>query len=198
MATDALPPRGSRTPQSRGQNWRWPTIAPGGYITSATWGVPTLKSNEQNQRWPTSGLGGNNTPAASGFPNASERERKSDVAHKYARRLHNPSRLGGCLTSPGRGTKSDVAYNRAGMLQNPSYLGGPQRFRAHEKIRGGPQVGRVTKQPLPPWGFPTFHNAGQDEKCPTSGPGGYITPVTWGGGGPQRFKGEDKIRGGQQ
>ena len=54
------------------------------------------------------------TPAAEGHPTASERVAKSEVAHKWARYLHNPRRLGG-----------------------------PHRFRARGKIRSGPQVGKV-------------------------------------------------------
>ena len=54
------------------------------------------------------------TPAASGVPTASERGAESEVAHKWARWLHNPCRLGG-----------------------------PHRFRAGGRIRSGPQVGKV-------------------------------------------------------
>ena len=37
------------------------------------------------------------TPAVSGSPSASERGTKSQVAHKWARWLHNPRRLGESL-----------------------------------------------------------------------------------------------------
>ena len=53
------------------------------------------------------------TPTARGVPTASERGAKSQVAHKWARWLHNPY----CL-------------------------GGPHRFTARGKIRSGPQVGK--------------------------------------------------------
>ena len=49
------------------------------------------------------------TPAASGIPSASERGAKSEVAHKWARWLHHPCRLGD-----------------------------PHRLRAGGKIRSGP------------------------------------------------------------
>ena len=49
------------------------------------------------------------TPAASGNPTASERGAKSEVAHKWARWLHHPYRLGD-----------------------------PHRFKACSKIRSGP------------------------------------------------------------
>ena len=77
-------------------------------------GSPPRQSGGQNQKWPTSGQGGHITPAASGIPNASERGAESEVAHKWARWLHNPCRLEG-----------------------------PHRFRAGGRIRSGPQVGKV-------------------------------------------------------
>ena len=132
-----------------GQNPKWPTSGQGGYITPAASevptaseradrirggpqvgmvatsplppeGSPTLQSGGQNQNWPTSGQGGYITPAALGVPTASERGAESEVAHKWARWLHHPCRLGG-----------------------------PHRFRA----------------------------GGQNQKWPTSGQGGYITPA---------------------
>ena len=84
-----------------------PTIE--GRVSSA----PPLQSGGQNQRWPTSGQGGYITPAAWGVPTASERGAESEVAHKWARWLHSPCRLGG-----------------------------PHRFRVGGKIRSGPQVGK--------------------------------------------------------
>ena len=77
-------------------------------------GSPPLQSRRQNQRWPTSGQGGYIAPAACGVPSASERETESEVAHKWARWLHNPCRLRG-----------------------------PHRFRAGGRIRSGPQVAKV-------------------------------------------------------
>ena len=75
---------------------------------------PPLQSGGRNQKWPTSGQGGYITHAASGVPSASERGAESEMAHKWARWLHNPCRLGG-----------------------------PLRFRSGGKIRSGPQVGKV-------------------------------------------------------
>ena len=77
-------------------------------------GSPTLQSGRQNHKWPTSGQGGYITPAAWGVPTASERGAESEMAHKWARWLHNPCRPGG-----------------------------PHRFRAGGTITGGPQVGKV-------------------------------------------------------
>ena len=135
------------------------------------------------------------SPAAWRVPIASKRGAESKVAHKWARWLHNPCRLGG-----------------------------PQRFRAGGKIRGGPQVGKVATCPLPPGGSPSLQSGGQNQKWPTSGQGGYITPAAWGFpttsergaeseaahkwgrwlhkpcrlGGPHRFRAGGRMRGGPQ
>ena len=79
-----------------GPNHRWPTIWPGGYITPTAWGGP----------------------------NASQRGKKSAMAHKWDAWLQNPCRL--------PGPRRFRAASR-----------GPQPFRAEDKIRSGPQVGRV-------------------------------------------------------
>ena len=77
-------------------------------------GSPTLQSGGQNQKSPRNGQGGYITPAAWGVPNASERGTKSKLAHKWAGWLHKACRQGG-----------------------------PQRFRAGDRIRNGPQMGKV-------------------------------------------------------
>ena len=127
MATQPLPPWGSPLPQSAGQNQKWPTSGQGGYTTNpcrigdphriraggkirsgpqvckmATqplppWGYPTPQSGGQNQKGPTSGKSGYITPGPWGIATALERGAKSEVAHKWARWLHNPCRLGGPL-----------------------------------------------------------------------------------------------------
>ena len=73
-----------------------------------------LHNRGQNQKWPTSGQGGYITPAAWGVPTVSQRGVESEVAHKWARSLHN-------------------LY----------HLGGPHHFRAGGRITRGPQVGKV-------------------------------------------------------
>ena len=95
--------------RSGGQNQKWPINGQGGYITPAASGIPSASERGQNQKWPINGQGGYITPAASGIPTASERGAKSEVAHKWARWLHHPCRLGD-----------------------------PHRFRAGGKIRSGP------------------------------------------------------------
>ena len=138
MGTSPLPPRGSPPLQSGGQNQKWPINGQGGHITPAASGIPTalergaksevahkwarwlhhpchlgdpirFRAGGGDQKWPINGQGGYITLAALGITSASEREAKSEVAHKWARWLHHPCRLGD-----------------------------PHRFRAGGKIRGGP------------------------------------------------------------
>ena len=126
---------------------------------------------------PTKGTKSELTPAVSGIPTAAERGAKSEMAHLWAKWLRNPCRLGD-----------------------------PHRLRAGGKIRSGPLVGKVATSPLPSRGSPPpqswgaeselahlwarwLHNpcrlgdphrlkaGGRIRKRPTSGQGGYITPL---------------------
>ena len=201
-------------------------------------GSPLLQSGGQNQKWPTSGQSGYLTPAVSGIPAASERGAKSEVAHKWAKWLPHPCRIGdprrcraggkirsgpqvgklatsplpyrggspllqsggqnqkwptsgqsGYLTPPvsgipaasERGTKSEVAHKWAKWLPHPCRIGDPRRFRAGGKIRSGPQVGKVATSPLPYRGSPPLQSGGQNQKWPTGGQIGYLTPAVSGG-----------------
>ena len=170
-------------------------------------GSPPLQSGGQNQKWPINGQGGYITPAASGIPTASKQGAKSEVAHKWARWLHNPCCLGDShrfkargkirsgpqvgkvATSPlpprgcpplQSGAKSEVAHKWARWLHHPCRLGVPHRFKAGGKIRSGPLMGKVATSPLPPRGSPPLRSGGQNQKWPINGQGGYITPATSG------------------
>ena len=114
-------------------------------------GAPPLQIGGQNQKWPTSGQIGYLTPAVSGIPSASERGAKSEVAHKWAKWLPHPCRIGE-----------------------------PHRCRSGGKIRSGPQVGEVATSPLPYRGAPPLQSGGQNQKWPTSGRSGYLTPAVSG------------------
>ena len=57
-------------------------------------GAPLLQSGGLNQKWSANGQGGYITLAVSRNPSASERGTNSEVAHLWARWLHNPCRLG--------------------------------------------------------------------------------------------------------
>ena len=137
-------------------------------------GSPTLQIWGQNQKWRTSGQGGYITPAAQGVPIAPERGIESEVAHKWARWLRNPCRLGDPHRLRAR-EKIKVAHKWASWLHNTCRLGGPQRFRLGDKIRSGPQVGKVATYSLPPRGPGTLQGGGQNQIWPTSGQVGYIT-----------------------
>ena len=208
LATSPLPYRGAPPLQSGGQNHKWPTSGQIGYLTPAVSGSPTaaergaesevahkwanwlphpcrigephrfraggkirsgpqvgklatsplpyrgappLQSGGQNQKWPTSGQIGYLTPAVSGSPTAAERGAESEVAHKWANWLPHP-----CL------------------------IGEPHRFRAGGRIRSGPQVGKLATSPLPYRGAPPLQSGGQNQKWPTSGQIGYLTPAVSG------------------
>ena len=149
-----LPPRGSPPLQSGGQKERWQTFGEGGYITAAAWGVPTASKRRGKIRsGPQVGkVAGYITPAASGVPTASEGGAKSEVAHKWARWLRNPGRLGGSPPLQSGRAKSKVAHKWARWVHNSCRLRGSHRFRA----------------------------GGQNQTWPISGQGGYITPADWG------------------
>ena len=167
--------------------------------------APKLQSGGQNQKWPTSGRIGYLTPAVSGSPTASERGAESEVAHKWANWLPRPCRIGephrlraggkirsgpqvgklanfplavsGSPTASERGAKSEVANKWASWLPHPCRIGEPHRLRAGGKIRSGPQVGKLATSPLPYQGAPTPQSGGQNQKWPTSGQTGYLTPA---------------------
>ena len=208
MATSPLPYRGSRPLQSGGQNEKWPTSGQSGYLTPAVSGIPTasergakirsgpevgkvatsplpyrgsppLQSRGQNQKWPTSGQNGYLTPAVSGIPTASERGAKSEVAHKWAKWLPHPCRIG----DPHRfraGGKIRSGPQVGKMATSPLPYRDPHRFRAGGKMRSGPQVGKMATSPLPYRGSPPLQSGGQNQKWPTSGRSGYLTPAVSG------------------
>ena len=198
-------------------------------------GSPPLQSGGQNQKWPTSGPIGYLTPAVSGIPTAAERVAKSEVAHKWAKWLPHPGRIGephcfgaggrirssplvgeiptsplpyrgapplqsggqnqkwprsgqtgyltpavsGIPTAPERGAKSEVAHLWAKWLP-PCRIGEPHCCRAGGKIRSGPQVGKLATSPVPYRRSPLLQSGGQNQKWPTSRQGGYLTPTVSG------------------
>ena len=209
VATSPLPPRGSPPLQSGGGKsevaHKW-----------AKWlrhpcrlGDPhRFRAGGGNQKWPTNGQSGYVTPAVSGIPTAAERGGKSKVAHLWAKWLRHPCRLGDphrCIAGgeirsgplvgkgvtsplPSRGSpplqsgggKSEVAHLWAKWLRHPCRLGDPVRFTAWQEIRSGPQVGKVATSPLPPRGSPPLQSGGGNQKWPTSGQSGYVTPAVSG------------------
>ena len=179
---------GSPAVQSGGHNHRWPTSGRHGYITCATWNIPsTSKRRAESQlahKWET----WLHNPCRMGIPTTLEPGAEPEVAHKCGSWLHNPCGLGGrhrfrargaggnqtwptsglvgyitpaawgVPTASKQGAQSEVAHKWARCLYNPCRLGGPHRFRAGGTIRGHPLE--------PTW--------------TTCGPRGYITCATWG------------------
>ena len=68
-----------------------------------------------------------------------------------------------------RGAKSEVAHKWAKWLRHPCRLGDPHRFRAGGKIRSGPLVGKVATSPLPPRGSPPLQSGGKIKSGPLMG-----------------------------
>ena len=235
---------GSPPLQSGGQSEKWPTSGQNGYLTPSVSGdphrfraggkvksgpqvdkvaasplpyrgSPPLQSGGQNQKWPTSGRSGYLTRAVSGMPTASERGAKSEVAHKWAKWLPHPCRIGDPHRFKAGGAKSEVAHKWAKWLPHPCRIGDAHRFTAGGQMRSGPQVGKVATSPLPYRGIPTasergaklevahkwakwlphpcriggsppLQSGGQSQKWPTSGQSGYLTPAV--SGDPHRFR----------
>ena len=183
-----------------------------------------FKAGGQSQKWPTNGQSGYLTPAVSGMPTASERGEKSEVAHKWAKWLPHPCRIGdphrfragGKMRSGpqvGKVATSPLPYRGSPPLQSggqsqkwptsgqsgyltPAVSGDPHRFRAGGKVRSGPQVGKVATSPLPYRGSPPLQSGGQNEKWPTSGQSGYLTPAV--SGIPTASERGGKMRSGPQ
>ena len=209
VATQPLPPRGSPPLQSEGQNQKWPTCGQGGYITPAASGIPSASErgakSEVAHLWagclnnpnflgdphsfraggrirsgPVCGQGGYKTPAASGIPSASERGAESEVAHLWARWLHNPCRLGDPLRFRARGRIRSGPVCGQGGYKTPAASGIPSASERGAESEVAQFAGKVATKPLPPRGSPPPQSGGQNQKWPTCGQGGYITPAASG------------------
>ena len=75
---------------------------------------------------------------------------------------------------------SSTASEWANWLPHPCRIGEPHRLRAGGKIRRGPQVGKLATSPLPYRGSPPPLSGGQNQRWPTSGQIGYLTPAVSG------------------
>ena len=142
VATSPLPPRGSPPLQSGGQNQKWPINGQGGYIAAAAWGSPRLQSGGQNQKWPINGQGGYITPAAWGSPPLQSGGQNQKWPINGQGGYIAPA-ASGIPTASKRGAKSEVAHKWARWLHHPYRLGDPHRFKAGGKIRSGPYMGKV-------------------------------------------------------
>ena len=89
-----------------------------------------------------------------------------------------------------------MAHKWAGWLHNPCRLGGPHGFRAGAESEVAHKWAKWLHNPCRPRGPHRFGAGGQNQKWPTSGPGGYMTLAAW--RGPHRFKVGSTIRRGPQ
>ena len=141
-------------------------------------GSPPLRSGGQNQKWPISGQSGYVTPTVSGIPIAAERGRKSEVAHKWAKWLRHPCRLG----DPHRfraGGKVRLALKWQSGYVTPAVSGIPTASERGPN-RKWPTSGKLATSPLPSRGSPPLQSGGQSKKWPTKGQSGYVTPAVSG------------------
>ena len=86
-----------------------------------------------------------------------------------------PYRGGPPLQSGGQNQKWPTS-GQIGYL-TPAVSGIPTASNRGGKIRSGPQVGEMATSPLPYRGSPTLQSGGQNQKWPTSGQIGYLTPA---------------------
>ena len=68
---------------------------------------------------------------------------ESEVAHKWARWLHNLCRFGGSSPLQSGGQNQRWPTNGQGGYITPAALGVPTASEGGGRIRGGPQVGKV-------------------------------------------------------
>ena len=155
MATPPLPSRGSQPLRSGGTKsevaHKWAKWLRHPYRLGDS---QHFKAGGQNRKWPTCGQNGYVTAAVSGIPTASERGdkiRSGPLVGNMATSLL-PSRGSPPLQSGA--TKSEVAHKWAKRLRHHCRLGDSQRFSAGEKIRSGPHVGNMATSTLPPRGSP--------------------------------------------
>ena len=199
---------GIPTLQSGGQNQKWPTSGQSGYLTPAVSGIPTAAERGAKSEVAHKWAKWLPHPCSIGDPHASERGAKSEVAHKWANWLPHPCRIGNphrfraggkirSCAQVGKVATSPLPYRGSPPLQiggqdqkwptsgQNGYLtaavsGSPTAAEWGGKIRSGPQVSKMATSPLPYRGSPPLQSGGQNQKWPTSGQFGYLTPAVSG------------------
>ena len=209
VATSPLPSRGSPPHQSGRKNQKWPNYGQNGYVTLAVSGIPSAAERGAKSQvahlWATglrhpcgvgdphgirAGGGGESEvaqlwakwvchPCCLWDPHRCTAGGKIKVAPLWAKWLRHPCHLGdpqGCTA---------VGKIRSGPLPgkvatSPCRLGDPHRMRAGGKIRKSRIVGKVATSPLPSRGSPAPQSGEQNQKWPTCGQRGYVTPAVLG------------------
>ena len=167
VATSPLPSRGSPLLQSGGTKSEVAHLWARWLRQPCGLGDPhRFRAGGQNQKWPTCGQGGYVTLAVSGIPTASERGDTIRSGPLVGKVATSTLPCRGSPPLQSGGTKSEVAHLWARWLRNPCRVGDPHRFRA----------------------------GGQNQKWPTCGQGGYVTPAV--SGIPTASERGDKIRSG--
>ena len=106
------------------------------------------------------------------------------MAHKWAKWLRHPCRLGDphrCRAGGGGGQKWPTS-GQSGYV-TPAVSGIPTASVLQiggGGIRSGPQVGKVATPPLQSRGSPPLQSGGRNQKWPTRGQSGYLTPAVSG------------------
>ena len=207
-----------------GQNQKWPTCGRNGYLTPAVSGIPTASERGDKIRsGPPVGKMATSPPPSRGSPPHHSGGTKSEVADLWAKWLPHPCRLGDPhrLRAGGQNQKWPTC-GRNGYL-TPAVSGIPTASERGDKIRSGPLVNKMATSPLPSRGSPPLESGGtksevahlwakwlphpcrlgdphrlraggQNQKWPTCGRNGYLTPAV--SGIPTASERGDKIRSG--
>ena len=183
VATSPLPSRGSPPLQSGGESQKWPTCGQSGYVTPAVSGIPT--ASEQ----------GGKSEMAHLWAKWLRHPCRLRDPHRFTAgsKIRSGPLVGKVATSPlpcrgspplHSGRESEVEI-RSGPLvgkvaTSPLPSRGSPPLQRGGGIRSGPIVGKMATSPLPSRGSPPLHSGGQNQKWPTSGQGGYVTPAVSG------------------
>ena len=160
LATSPLPYPGSPPRQSGGQNQKWPTSGQSGYLTPAVSGIPTAAERGDKIRIGHKWAKWLPHPCRIGDPRRFRVGGKIRSGPQVGKLATSPLPYRGSPPLQSGGIKSEVAHKWAKWLPHPCRIGDPHRFRAGGKIRSGPQVGKVATSPLPYRGYPPLQSRG--------------------------------------
>ena len=192
VATSPLQSEGSLMLQNGEQNQKWPTSGCDDYATLVVvfWGTKSevghkwvwwLRYRCRLGAWKHEWASWLRHPCytrGGGGPNASQERTKTNKARKHAWWLHHSCGSGvPNALEPGTQIRSGPQVGLEAMP--PSCIWSPQHVTAGDKIRSGPQVGAVATSAMQYEGSRPLQSGGQNQKWPTSGPGGYVTPAVW-------------------
>ena len=190
-----------------GQNQKGPTCGQNDYLTPAVSGIPTASQRGDKIRsGPLVGKMATSPLPSQGSPPLQSGGTKSEVAHLSAKWLPHPCRSGDPqrFRAGGQNQKWPTCGQNGYLTRAVSGI--PTASQRGDKIRSGPLVGKVATSPLPSRGSPPlqsggaksqgarlwakclpdtcrlrdphrFTAGGQNQKWPTCGQNGYLTPA---------------------